>query len=57
MNTGQRFKIVIVNEMGVKRKVSSQTSFNNAVKFKKSWKKGNPGDQVLIQPEYGWEKS
>ena len=57
MNTGQRFKIVVVNEMGVKRKVSSQTSFNNAVKFKKSWKKGNPGDQVLIQPEYGWEKS
>ena len=51
----QRFKVIIINEMGAKRKASSQPSFNDAVNFKKNWKKGNPGDQVVIQPEYSWE--
>jgi len=51
----QRYKVIVINSMGAKRKVSSQPNFDAAMKFKKDWKKGNPGDQVVVQPEYGWE--
>ena len=55
MQSGQRYKVIVINSMGAKRKVSSQPNFDAAMKFKKDWKKGNPGDQVVVQPEYGWE--
>ena len=50
----QKFRVVLI-ENGCKRKVESNVSYEQAIKFKKQWKQSNPNDQLVIQPVNPWE--
>lgn len=49
-----KFNIVLI-ENGCKRHVETVSSYEEAIAFKKRWKKGAPNDQLVIQPKNAWE--